>query len=138
MKTILLIISLVSLSFNSFSQQKTQKKAQTKKKTEVKTTSASLDTVAVSKAIQTSPTSFIDLYSQRDPTPGNLNEMWYAKNRNTSKVIKVTVQFWKGQIEFGNIVTEVYSVSPGEIKLLRAKYSGGTDTWNAQVLGATY
>jgi hypothetical protein len=79
------------------------------------------------------------LYSQHDGVPGNPVENWYVRNLSSSQAIRFTVEFWRGQIVFGDRWTRTFDIEPGEIKGIGSKRSSGmATTINARIVGARY
>lgn len=79
------------------------------------------------------------LYSQHDGVPGYPQENWYVRNQSTSRAIRFTVEFWRGQIVFGDRWTRTFNIEPGEIKGIGSKRTSGVaTTTNARIRGARY
>jgi len=81
---------------------------------------------------------YVHLFSKHKGRPGHVLVNWYAENTSQNQVIKITVQYTKGNAAFGNQWTKSFTLEPGQVLGIGTKQLGGTETIHAQIKGARF
>ena len=80
----------------------------------------------------------LTLYRQNDGSGVQSIYNWYLKNKSTDKVIRATIDYWRGGMARREAWTEPHNIEPGEEKNIGVHKDSGAQYTHAKIAGARY